>query len=329
LSYDVICIFITNVSKINETMTRATAKNRPSVLKFFSELIENFKSSLRLGTARNYSKAFRSFSSFLGGKDISFSDFDEGLIERYNVFLSGRKVSKNSMSFYNRILRAVYNKAVRQNLTLQSSPFSGVYTGVDETLKRAVGAEVIVRLQELDLGFSTPLSLSRDLFVFSFCTRGMAFIDIAYLRRENIGGGFISYRRQKTGQRLRIRMEPCMEEIIKRWEGSAPYYIFPLLSSRDERTAFRQYQTALGYHNKKLKVLSGMLCLGRPLTSYTPRHTWATIARNRRVPLSVISAALGHSSERTTRIYLDSIENSEIDEANRDLLRGVKCKVSL
>lgn len=303
-------------------MAKVTTKNNPSVLKFFSGLIANLKSAYKLGTARNYDKVFRSISAFLRGKDISFSRFNECLVLRYNDFLSERHVAKNSMSFYNRILRAVYNKAVGQHIVKQTFPFKGVYTGIDQTNKRAVKEDVIRGLKELDLSSSPSLSLARDLFVFSFYTRGMAFVDMAFLRRSDVSGGYICYQRHKTGQRLMIKIEPCMDEIINKYKvGGTPYYIFPLLVSLDKEAAFREYQTALGYHNKKLKALSRMLKLDVPLTSYMARHTWATVAQRHHIPLGIISAGLGHTSERTTRIYLDSIENREIDRANRMLLR--------
>lgn len=305
-------------------MAKVISKNNSSVLKFFSGLIANFRSTYKLGTARNYDKAFRSLSVFLRGKDIPFSRFNECLVLRYNDYLLGRHVSKNSISFYNRILRAVYNKAVKQSLARQTFPFNEVYTGISQTRKRAVKEDVIRNLKELDLTLTPSLSLARDLFVFSFYTRGMAFVDMAFLRRSDVAGGYIRYQRHKTGKGLMIRIEPCMETIINRYTGSGtPYYIFPLLSSLDKNTAFREYQTALGYHNKKLKALARMLKLDTPLTSYTARHTWATLALRHHIPIGIISAGLGHTSERTTRIYLDSIDNRDIDEANRILLQGL------
>ena len=58
-------------------------------------------------------------------------------------------------------------------------------------------------------------------------------------------------------------------------------------------------------------------------TLYIARHSWATIARGKDVPLAVISEGLGHDSETTTQIYLDSIKSSEVDKANRMILEGL------
>lgn len=167
------------------------------------------------------------------------------------------------------------------------------------------------------------LALARDMFIFSYCTRGMAFVDIAYLKKENIRDGMICYARHKTGQQLSIRIEPCMQKIIDRYDYASGHYIFPLLTSDDSTQAYREYQTAINSYNRQLKRLSKMLPGDCKLTSYTARHSWATAARNHNIPISVISAGMGHSSERTTQIYLATLENSIIDDANQRLISSL------
>ena len=153
----------------------------------------------------------------------------------------------------------------------------------------------------------------------------MAFVDIAFLRKQDIAGGTIRYVRRKTGQRLTIRIEPCMSDIIGRYSQvtRTSDYVFPLLNAEDPVRVFSQYQTALGYYNRRLKRLAELLELETPLSSYTSRHTWATTARNHNVPLSIISAGMGHASEKTTQIYLASLESSVIDQANRSIIASL------
>lgn len=298
-----------------------------TVLSSLTTLFYEFKNNGRWGNARNLRRALNSFSNFLGGRDVPFKQVDEMLIMKYEQWLRARKVSRNSSSFYMRTLRSAYNKVISRNQMEQTFPFQKVYTGVDRTRKRAVHEDIMVLLQKLDLAYSAPLAFSRDLFIFSYCTRGMAFVDIAYLKKENVSGGILSYVRHKTGQRLNVRIEPCIEEIIKRYESSVRNtpYLFPIITSDDPEEAFRQYQTALGYHNRKLKKLGELTGENLCLSSYTARHSWATVARKHNVPLSVISAGMGHTSEKTTLIYLDSVENSLIDKANEEIL-GALCR---
>lgn len=312
------------------TCFRSQDEDESSLLFCLSAMVTELKDSGRLGSARNLQRALNSFMHFLGDSDILFKQLDESLAMSYEQWLRMRKVSKNSSSFYMRTLRSAYNTAVARKLTKQAFPFRNVYTGVERTRKRAVPEEVIISLQRLDLEQSVPLIFSRDLFIFSYCTRGMAFVDIAYLKKEDVSGGVIRYVRHKTGQCLAIRIESCIEKIIKRYEPfvqDSPY-LFPIITSDDPEVAFRQYQTALGYHNRKLKQLGKLVGEELQLSSYTPRHSWATVARNHNIPLTVISAGMGHSSEKTTLIYLDSINNSVIDDANEKILDALNSNVS-
>jgi len=304
---------------------RTLNENGDTVLSCLATLIDELKNDGRWGNARNLQRALNSFSDFLGGLDRPLKQVDERLVMEYEQWLRIRKVSINSSSFYMRTLRSAYNKVISRNQMEQTFPFRNVYTGVERTRKRAVPEDIMVRLQKLDLTHSAPLAFSRDMFIFSYCTRGMAFVDIAFLRNQDIVGDTIRYVRRKTGQRLVIRIEPCIAKLIGRYAGAGRIsgYVFPLLSSDDPVRAFSQYRTALDYYNRRLKKLSGLLGLEVPLSSYTSRHTWATAARNHNIPLSVISAGMGHASEKTTQIYLASLENSVIDQANRSLIASL------
>lgn len=101
------------------------------------------------------------------GEDIPIVAITEALIERFNAYLVHRGIVRNTLSFYMRILRSVYNKAVGKGLVEQTFPFRKVYTGIDRTCKRAVEENVIARFAGLDLSASASLSLTRDLFLFS------------------------------------------------------------------------------------------------------------------------------------------------------------------
>ncbi len=300
-------------------MEREILEKRTSMVSFFRKQIERCKEGKHLGTARNYERTLHSLQRFLQGKDIAFSMINGRFVEMYEQWLAAQGLSRNSSSFYIRNIRAVYNKAVKQGLTCQGNPFENVYTGIDRTRKRAVNEEVILRLLQLNLERSKALSLTRDIFVFSYCTRGMAFVDIAFLKKDDITKGFISYVRRKTGKRLSIRIEPCMKSIIERYAehcADSPY-IFPIIKASDNEKAYQQYRIALNYHNRKLKRLGQRIGESISLSSYTARHTWATTARKHNVPMAVISEGMGHTNERTTQIYLASLDNSVIDEANR------------
>jgi integrase len=151
----------------------------------------------------------------------------------------------------------------------------------------------------------------------------MSFVDIAYLKKENIQNGVICYARRKTGQQLSVKIEPSIQRIINRYSSALSPYVFPLITSTDTKQAYKEYQVAINSHNRLLSRLSKMLATSCKLTSYTSRHSWATAARNHNVPISVISAGMGHTSEHTTQIYLTMLENPVIDDANQKLIMSL------
>ena len=299
-----------------------------TILAFMQKQIDLLRLCNRLGTASNYEYTMHRFARFLGG-DIPIAAVTEALIERFNAELSQRGMVRNTVSFYMRILRSVYNKAVCQGLAEQKFPFKNVYTGIDRTRKRAVGERVIARFVGLDLSRSAPLSLARDLFLFSFYTRGMAFVDMVYLRRENICDGMIHYVRRKTGQEIMIRVEPEIQRIIERYADGKRPYVFPILKDENPEKTYAEYRVAVSYYNRLLKRLCDRTGVVQRLSFYTARHSWATAARDHQVPVSVISAGMGHTSERTTQIYLTLLENSAIDNANRGILESLRCAISM
>ena len=306
-------------------------KRKNSVLEYMKFRIQRLRQTKRYGTAKNYQCALNSLASFLNGEDILFSMFNVRLVKEYSDFLEESGLVKNSISFYMRIWRAVYNRAVDDGIIGQSYPFKNVYTGIDHTRKRAIDESSLMRLLKLDLHSTPSLEFSRDLFVFSYCARGMAFVDLAFLRTKNIERDMLVYYRRKTCQKLEVRIEPCMAWIIHKYASISNNegFVFPILKGSTEEERYKQYHAALVCYNRNLKKISDMAGISLPLSSYTSRHTWATTARNHNVPLSVISAGMGHSSEKTTEIYLASLENTIIDEANSDLLSEINKIISV
>ena len=310
-----------NKMERNNIIEKKAVRRPRRVLEYWRGLILNLKINMNFGTARNYRNSLYRFSEFLDRHDIAFSKIDADLVSDYELWLRKRGLKMNSVSFYLRCLRSVCNQAVSEGIARRIVPFQKVFTGVCATRKLAVPETVFSKLLHWQLPPEhESLALSRDIFLFSYCARGMAFVDIAFLRRDDICGDWFSYVRRKTGQRLTVRIEPPMAAIINRYKNEAGEYVFPIISA-DGQDAYRQYQTALGYHNRKLKQLAEIAEISEKLSTYTARHSWATAARRHNVPLSIISAGLGHSSERTTLIYLDSVENVALDNANHEILK--------
>ena len=252
-----------------------------------------------------------------------FAELDNDLLMSYEYFLKSEGLSMNTISFYMRRLRAIYNRAVEEELTEQNNLFKNVYTSSEKTAKRAISLKSIKRLKSLDLSYSTAKAFARDMFLFSFYTRGMSFVDIAYLQKKDSRNGVLNYRRKKTGKLLYVRLEPCMQEIIERYESATNSTYLLNIIKDNKNDARKQYQNALTLINRSLKSIGKLIGLDKPLSMYVARHSWASIAKNEGISLPVISEGMGHDSESTTQIYLASLDSSVIDKANQKILKLV------
>lgn len=294
--------------------------NVKTLFGFMEDIIGRLYQLEHIGTAKNYHVALGSFKRFRGDEDITLEAIDQIMMEDYQEYLKSTGLSSNSISFYMRILRAVYNRAVEQELTKDCKPFRMVFTGTEKTLKRAISINDIKRIKNLDLSLKPNIEFARDIFLFLFFCRGMSFIDAAFLRKTDVRNGVLTYRRHKTNQVLRIKIINPIKELIDRYSDKSSPYLLPIIdcSAADER---KQYETALRRINNTLKIIADMVKLPVTLTTYVSRHSWATIAKSKNVPVNIISDALGHESIATTQIYLASIDASVIDRVNELIIK--------
>lgn len=304
------------VEDVIELFSKQTVER--SFFDFMNSVIMQLRQLRKVRTSETYFSTLRSFMTFLRGQDIPIDGITSDLMLQYESWLKLKGVCMNSISFYMRILRAVYNRAVDKGMVEQTSPFRHVYTGIDKTIKRAIPIKSIKSLKNMDLTMRHSSDFARDMFMFSFYTRGMSFIDMAYLKKKDLSHGILTYRRRKTGQLLSIKWEKCMAEIVNKYNDDTSEYLLPIIKrTGDER---RQYINSLHLVNYRLKLLSEEIGLNRPLTMYVARHSWASAARSKNIPISVISEGMGHDNEATTQIYLASLETSVVDNANKKII---------
>ena len=313
-------------------------KTSESLFQFMNLLIVLLLKNGQYRTSLHYKATLNSFKRYRDNKDIALREIDAEVMRSYEAYLHHTAgVCKNTSSFYLRILRATYNKAVVKGLTPQQHPFTNVYTGIAPTRKRAIPTEDVSQIKSLQSvkDLTSKEEMARDTFLMSFYLRGISFIDLAHLRKSDLKDGYLHYTRSKTGQRLTIRWEKDMQEMLEKYQAqtaSSPY-LFPFLvdagnKSHDKTIDKKQEEVRL-YHNAEsrisyhLRKLGAKIGIKGKLTLYVARHSWATAARDNNVSISVISEALGHDSETTTQIYLRSIKSSEVDDANAKILAAL------
>lgn len=301
-----------------------TAYNDPFIIfglvSFTRRLIEDLKKIGKKATVKRFDATLNSLLRYTNGNEIVWKELTSTFILGYEEFLIKRGLCRNSTSFYMRNLRAIVNRATEQDFEMPRNLFKHVYMGVDQTVKRAVSLDVIRRIRDIDLSGHPSLDFARKVFMFAFYTRGMSFVDIAFLKKSDLNNGVITYSRQKTRQPLTVKIEPETRELIDSFGESRTAFLLPILNDGVIDTR-QQYENAYFRINRNLQKVGKMLGLETKLTLYVARHTWASIAYSNHVALSTISKAMGHNSEKTTIIYLQSLDTSAVDKVNNDIIR--------
>lgn len=312
---------------------------------FFLRQIEELRREGSHGTANKYHNTLVAFEKFAGSRRMHFAQIDEKLLLDFEQYLRQVPLQPNTVVFYMSNFRAVYNKALKRGYVSGGvSPFGAVSLRAEKTRKLAVGVDIVRRVAAAEFPDSDKLSCARDLFMFSFYTRGMSFVDMAYLRQDDIQGGVIRYRRRKTGQIYVVQVLPQVQRILDRYRERCSPWALPVMfdtgedgrisgplvctgTTSEERRAFEarvylRYKYTLTYYLRFYREMGERLGLPVRLSFNVARHTWASLARDKGIPVSVISVSLGHTSERTTQIYLDELDNKRVNEAN-ELVAGL------
>lgn len=252
---------------------------------------------------KNERTAYNLLYSFCDGQ-LRVCDITPRLIGNFDHWNKARHISANTRAAYMRSLRALIN---RMGICKNANLFEGVRTSKMKVIKRAIEEEEVNRICALELAAGSFTALTQAVFLFCLLANGMPFIDLAYLRWENIKDGFITYRRHKTNVKVMVPVTPKLSSILQRWGQTDSPYVFGLLTSLQPQQAYRQYLNLLHKYNERLAHIEALAQLKNHISSYTARHTWASLAIKRGEPLAAISKALGHTNILTTELYLKEI----------------------
>jgi integrase len=276
----------------------------------------------KYGTANAYRSTMYSLMHFTQNEKLLLSEIDADFLYEYEQFLLGNGNSINTVAYYFRNFHALYNRAEEAKLEVsQINPFLKYRIKTEKTVKRALSKENMRKIAQVDLSDNRKTDLARDVFMFSFFTRGMAIVDIIHLKKEQLNNTLLEYRRKKTNQHLIVQMTEAIQYFVDKYRNSQSEYVFPFLDPEKKQTIYRQYRQALGEINIHLKEVARRVGLGIDLTTYVARHSWASIAKETGAPISQISDGLGHTSEKTTLIYLKELDLSVLSKLNEEVSR--------
>jgi len=292
---------------------------RITVKSFTNEIVAQFKFSKKLGNASVYEQALSFLERHTKEPDITFEELNFNVIKKLESGHLAEGNSLNSLSFYLRTLRAIYNRAIKAGIVKRDLyPFTSYSIRETKTVKRAISKVEIQKIIKLSLPAESPAWHARNYFLFSFYNMGMNFMDIALLKRADVNGGRLEYIRAKTGKAYSIKLlDPAIQILELYLKDQKPEdFVFPIIKRTELADQLMDIQNERKNSNSYLKQIAKSCSITSNLTSYVARHSWATIAKNLNVPVSVISEGLGHEDIKTTQIYLDEFDTSVIDDAN-------------
>lgn len=310
------------VEELCETFSKE--QTYKTVFVFMQEQVTKKEQMKRLGTARTYGNAYRRFKAFREDTDLTFDELSPDMIECYEAWLIDRRLKQNSIRCYLRTLNTLLCKATAEGLLNNTNLFSHVRLSYVKTTKRAISEKELKVIANLKLPEGSTMALARDIFMFSFYMRGMPFVDIAYLRKTDLRNGMWTYCRRKTNQCLMVEWEMAQQKILDHYahQTEKGSFLLPIIKKEDG-TEYKQYQRMQININRALKKIGEMAELKMPLTTYVARHTWASVARDMNIPIAIISEGMGHNSIKTTQVYLNSIDISRVNEANKRIIKRI------
>ncbi|VBB43496.1 conserved hypothetical protein [uncultured Paludibacter sp.] len=296
----------------------------------FNAKIKELKEVGNIGNANIYTYTLNSITNYKGSK-IKFEDVTAKWLNSYQKFMQEADMKYSSMGMYLRTLRAIFNDAIRKDLIKQTLyPFGKgkfeIPTGSGRNM--ALSIADVKRIAEYECKTDT-LTMCRDMWLFSLYCNGANFGDICRFKFDNIENGEIYFYRKKTINTTNEKkeiiapiLEP-MQKTIERWgnpETLKNNLIFPFCNGCTTEEQFKhEIHNIVRLTNKQIKIVTKALNLP-DVSTYTARHSYATILAKNRVPESYISEQLGHANRTVTQSYFDNYSKEERINYNSILL---------
>lgn len=317
----------------NDQLDRLTAKdiadkivNRKRLNSFYEfglKKAEELKKEKRIGTSRNYSGIIGRLKGFTSNRDLKFNELNLEFLKRFERHhLSKPGNSVNGIASYMRTIKAIYNKGIKEGMVDESLyPFKYYTIKTKPTEKRAIKIESIKKILEMKTEIGSKHFHYRNYFVLSYLMLGMSFIDMAFLRRDNIIDGRVKFQRRKTGKRYDIVITKQIKPIIEYYmdNPNPSGFLLPIIYRDTLELQYKDAQWELRRYNIGLKEIAKKCGIEERLTSYVSRHSFATHAMFKKVPLEAISAMMGHNKLSTTQIYLKSLPSNILDTYQAEL----------
>lgn len=311
-----------SIIQLKNKITKKVTVN--SFFSFSESIIEDLNKVERYGNANSYYAVNCILKKFNNNNDLKFNEVNYELLKKFEQFHYSRGNSTNGLAVYMKTIRAIYNKAIKAGIVSKEAyPFTNYRIKTTPTEKRALDINSIKAIMLLQLDEDNHLFHYRNFFLSSYMLYGVSFIDMAFLRLENIVDKRIKFYRSKTSKPYDIKITPQLKQILDFYvKGkNKSDFIFPIITRDTYELQYKDVLWARKRYNQGLKEIAKKCNIEQRLTSYVSRHSFATQAMLQKVPLLAISAMLGHNRLTTTQIYLKSLPSEVLDDYNERLVQ--------
>ena len=307
--------------------------NRKSndILSYFDSYMEQMKQENRYGTAESYWCAKNKLMAFTKSSSIPFETIDVAFLKRFEKWMLSKKCGPTTVGFYCRCIKKLFNDAIRDgDVKREKYPFGDIkknlYTPPQpRNIKKALPLSALKKIIEYQPIEGSPEHYYRDIWVFSYLGNGINMKDICLLKYKDFHGDSIHFERAKTintsrrSKPISISLIDQSSAIISRWcnpKVDQDTFIFPILDGIEsvdkQRDKVKLFTKMV---NKYIKRIAGEVGIEDQISTYSARHSFATVLKRSGTNLAYISEALGHNNLKTTESYLDSFED-ETRKAN-------------
>lgn len=293
-----------------------------SFFEYGNSIIIELKKAQRFGNANSYYAVLKILKKFNEGNDLKFNELNYEFLKKFEQYHYSRGNSVNGLAVYMKTIRATFNKAINAGIISKDAyPFTNYKIKTTPTEKRALDIKSIKAIMMLKLEETDNLFHFRNYFLASYMLYGISFIDLAFLKLDNIIDNRVKFQRKKTAKPYNIKITSQLDEILSHYtkDKSKEDFIFPIIKRDIFELQYKDVLWARKRYNKGLKEIAKMCNIEQRLTSYVSRHSFATQAMFQDVPLQAISAMLGHNRLTTTQIYLKTLPNNILDDYNEQI----------
>lgn len=300
--------------------TQKSKTAKISYTQFHQLHIQELKQADKLSSARIETETLKSIQKFYNKEHIEFKEITSDFLFKYEAFLRGNKNKDSTIGIRLRTFRSLFNKAIKREVTSQSLyPFDKFKVSKikDSGKKEFLDEDEIKLLKNFETDFQN-LFFAKDMFLFSYYSRGINFIDLLLLKKTDITGETISYIRRKTGTNVSFKLNSYTKEIMRKYDSdSKSIFIFNFIKNNSPTEIYiqnKKKKILTQQINEPLKKVMEELKITKTITYYCARHSFATQLKFNNISIDITQEALGHKDIKSTMAYLNTLPSKKLDQ---------------